>query len=358
MSAYDSKLTSSEPFQHCYLTRYHHAEIGAPMRRREFIAFVSGAAAWPMAAHAQQPDKVPVIGFLGASSAEVYEGRLGSFRRGLNEAGFAEGQNVAIEYRWAEGHYERLPMLATQLIQRQVAVIVAGGGTPAAVAATAATKTIPIVFAVAVDPVAAGLVSSLNKPGGNVTGVTNLNVEVGPKRLELLRELLPSLTRVAVLVNPTNSVVSEPFLRGMQAAALALKIQLNVLNASTEAEINEAFKRLVQLRAGALIVSTDVFFNSQSKLLGALSVQHAIPAVYQYRAFVAAGGLLSYGGDDTEYYYLAGVYAGRVLRGEKPSNLPVQQSTKVELIINLRTAKALGINVPNTIIGRADEVIE
>jgi putative ABC transport system substrate-binding protein len=332
--------------------------LGVGMRRREFITLVSGAAAWSVAAHAQQPDKVPAIGFLGASSAEAYESRLVSFRRGLNETGFAEGRNVAIEYRWAEGQYGRLPMLAAQLIQRQVAVIVAGGGTPAAVAATEATKTIPIVFAVAVDPVAAGLVSSLNKPGGNVTGVTNMNVEIAPKRLELLKELLPSLTSVAVLVNPANSVVSEPFLRGVQTAGLALKIQLHPLHASTEAEINEAFRKLVQLRAGALIVSTDVFFNSQSKLLGALSAQHAVPAVYQYRPFVASGGLLSYGGDDTEYYYLAGVYAGRVLRGEKPSDLPVQQSTKVELIINLKTAKVLGISVPNTIIGRADEVIE
>jgi putative ABC transport system substrate-binding protein len=249
-------------------------------------------------------------------------------------------------------------MLATQLVQRQVAVIVAGGGTPAAVAAVAATKTIPVVFAVAVDPVAAGLVSSLNKPGGNVTGVTNMNVEIGPKRLELLRELLPSLTSVAVLVNPANPVVSEPFLRRMQAAALALRIQLHVLNASNDAEIKEAFGRLAQLRAGALIISTDVFFNSHSKLLGALSAQYAMPAVYQYRPFVAAGGLFSYGGDDIEYYHLAGVYAGKVLRGAKPSDLPVQQSTKVELIINLKTAKALGISVPNTIIGRADEVIE
>jgi putative ABC transport system substrate-binding protein len=326
------------------------------MRRREFITLVSGAAAWSVAAHAQQPDKMPVIGFLGASSAEAYESRLGSFRRGLNEMGFAEGQNIAIEYRWAGGQYGLLPVLATQLVQRQVAVIVAGGGTPAAVAATAATKTIPIVFAVAVDPVAAGLVPSLNKPGGNVTG--NMNVEIGPKRLELLKELLPSLTSIAVLVNPTNSVVTEPFLRGVQAAGSALKIELHVLNASTEAEINEAFKRVVQLRAGALIVSTDVFFNSQSKLLGTLSVQHAVAAVYQYHPFVEAGGLLSYGGDDTEYYHLAGVYAGKILKGEKPNDLPVQQSTKVELIINLKTAKALGIHVPNTIIGRADEVIE
>jgi ABC-type uncharacterized transport system substrate-binding protein len=328
------------------------------MRRREFITFVSGAAVWSVAAHAQQPDKLPVIGFLGASSAEVYESRLGSFRRGLKEMGFAEGQNIAIEYRWAKGQYERLPMLATQLVQRQVAVIVAGGGTPAAVAATAATKTIPIVFAVAVDPVATGLVSSLNKPGGNVTGVTNMNVEIAPKRLELLKELLPSLTSVAVLINPTNSAVSEPFLRGVQTAGSAFKIELHVLNASNETEINEAFRRAVQLRAGAVIVSTDVFFNSQSKLLGALSAQHALAAVYQYRAYVEAGGLLSYGGDDTEYYHLAGVYAGKILRGEKPSDLPVQQSTKVELIINLKTAKALGINVANTIIGRADEVIE
>jgi putative ABC transport system substrate-binding protein len=328
------------------------------MRRRDFITLVSGAAAWSATAHAQQLDKMPVIGFLGASSAEVYESRLGSFRRGLNETGFAEGQNVAIEYRWAGGQYGRLPMLATQLVQRQVTVIVAGGGTPAAVAASAVTKTIPIVFALAVDPVAAGLVSSLNKPGGNVTGVTNMNVEIGPKRLELLKELLPSLTSVAVLLNPANSIVSEPFLRGVQTAGSAIKIELHVLNASTEAEINEAFRRVVQLRAGALIVSTDVFFNSQSKLLGALSAQHAVAAVYQYRPFVEAGGLLSYGSDETEYYYLAGVYAGKILRGEKPSDLPVQQTTKVELIINLKTAKALGINVPNTVIGRADEVIE
>jgi putative tryptophan/tyrosine transport system substrate-binding protein len=340
------------------MNRYDTLISGEAMRRREFITILGGAVAWPLKVRAQQANKVPIIGFLGASTANVYENRLNYFRRGLNEMGFVDGQNVAIEYRWADGQYEQLPTLAAQLIQRQVAVIVAGGGTPSAVAAKAATKTLPIVFAVAVDPVTAGLVPSLNKPDGNITGVTNMNVEIGPKRLEFLRELLPSITSVAVLVNPTNPVVSKPFVRGVQEAGLALKIQLHIVNASTKPEIDKAFTRVAQLRAGALIVSTDVFFNSQSELLGALSAQHSVPAVYQYRPFVAAGGLLSYGGDETEYYQLAGAYAGRILKGEKPSDLPVQRSTKVELIINLKTAKALGINVPNTILGRANEVIE
>jgi len=327
------------------------------MQRREFLGLLGSVAAWPLAARAQQP-AMPVIGFLGASSADVYASRLRYFRQGLNETGFVEGQNVEIDYLWAEGQYDRLPALAAQLVQRPVAVIVAGGGTPSALAAKAATTTIPVVFAVAIDPVTGGLVSSLNRPGGNITGVTNLNVEVGPKRLELLRELLPSVTIVAVLINPTNAVVSEPFVRGIQAAARGLGLQIHILHANTERDIDKAFAALSQLRAGALIIGTDVFFNSQSKKLAALSVRNAVPAIYQYRPFVAAGGLLSYGADETEYYHLVGVYAGKILKGEKPGDLPVQRSTKVELLINLKTAKALGLTVPLPLLGRADEVIE
>jgi putative ABC transport system substrate-binding protein len=327
------------------------------MQRREFIALIGGAAAWPLAAHAQQP-AMPVIGFLSSASPDIYANRLRTFRRGLNEAGYVEGQNVEIDYRWAEGKNDRLPALATQLVQRRVAVIVAAGGTPSAVAAKAATTTIPIVFAVAIDPVAAGLVTSLNRPGGNVTGVANMNVEVGPKRLELLHELLPSVTVIAILVNPASPAIAEPFARSLQAAARKLGLQVQVLYASTERDIDAAFAALVQRRAGALIISPDTFFNSRSEQLAALAVRHALPAIYQYRPFVTAGGLLSYGTDETEYYRLVGAYAGRILKGEKPGDLPVQQSTKVEMIINLKTAKALGLTVPLPLLGRADEVIE
>jgi putative ABC transport system substrate-binding protein len=328
------------------------------MRRREFITLLGGAAAaWPLAARAQQP-AMPVIGFLSSTSPHLYEHRLRPFGQGLKEAGYVEGQNVEIDYRWAEGQHDRLPALAAQLVQRRVAVIVAAGGTPSAMAAKAATATIPIVFGVAVDPVEVGLVASLSRPGGNVTGVTNLNVEVGPKRLELLRELLPSVTVIAVLVNPASPAIADPFVRGMQAAARTLGLQLHVLHASTERDFDTVFATLVQLRAGALVLGPDIFFNARSEQLAALTIRHAVPAIFQYRQYVAAGGLLSYGPSEKEYYRLVGVYTGRILKGAKPADLPIEQPIKFELMINLKTAKALGITVPPTLLARADEVIE
>jgi putative ABC transport system substrate-binding protein len=327
------------------------------IRRRDFITLVGGATVWPLATRAQQP-AMPVIRFLGAVSPDLYAIRLRAFRQGLKEAGYVEGQNVAIEYRWAEGQNNRLPVLAAELVQRQVAVIVAAGGTPSAFAAKAATTTIPIVFGVAVDPVKVGLVASLNRPGGNLTGVTNLNVEVGPKRLEALRELVPTATIIAVLVNPTSPAIAEPFLRDLRAAARTLGLQLHVLQASTERHFDTVLATLVQLRPGGLVIMPDGFFTAQSNQLATLTVRHAVPAVAQYRPFVAAGGLMSYGSDETEYYRLVGIYAGRIVKGEKPADLPVQQSTKVELILNLKTAKALGLTVPLSLLGRADEVIE
>jgi putative ABC transport system substrate-binding protein len=328
------------------------------MRRREVITLLGGAVAtWPIAVRAQQ-SAMPVIGFLSSASPASYAIRLRAFRQGLKEAGYVEGQNVAIEYRWAEGQNDRLPVLATELVHRQVDVIVAGGGTPCAVAAKAATGTIPIIVEVAVDPVAAGFVASLDKPGGNITGVTNLNVEIGPKRLELMHELLPSVTVIGVLVNPANPALFEPFVQSLEAAANRLRLELHVLNASDDRDFEPVFAALDQLKAGALVIGPDVFFNSHIEQIAALAIGHALPAVYQYRPFVEAGGLLSYGSDETETYHLVGAYTGRVLKGEKPANLPVVQSTKVELIINLKTAKALGLTIPLPLLGRADEVIE
>jgi putative ABC transport system substrate-binding protein len=326
------------------------------MRRRAFITIVVGTLAWSFATHAQQPT-MPVIGFLGSASPDEYTIRLRSFRQGLKEAGYVEGQNVAIEYRWAGDEYNRLASLAAELVHRQVAVIVAGGGTPSAIAAKVATVTIPIVFAIAVDPVKIGFVANLNRPGGNLTGVTSLNVDVGQKRLELLRELLPTASIVAVLINPTSQL-SEPYLQALQPAARALGLQLHVLNASADRDFDTVFATLVQLRVSALLISPDNFFNARAEQLAALSLRHAVPAIYQYRPFVAAGGLISYGSNETEYYRLVGSYAGRILKGEKPADLPVVQSTKVELILNLKTAKALGLTVPMSLLGRADEVIE
>ena len=326
--------------------------------RRELIAALGGAAvAWPLAAHAQR-SALPVIGFLGTASLDQYAIRLRAFHAGLKEAGYIEGQNVAIEYRWAEGQNDRLPLLAAELVHRQVDVIIAGGGTPAAVAAKAATAIIPIVFEVATDPVKIGFVASLDRPGGNLTGVANLNVEIGPKRLELMHELLPSVTVIAVLVNPANPFLSEPFVRGLQAAASRLGLELHVLDASTERDFDTVFATLIQLRAGALVIGPDVFFNSHIEQIAALAIGHALPAVYQYRPFVEAGGLLSYGSDEADTYHQVGIYASRILKGEKPADLPVVQSAKVELIINLKTAKALGLTIPLPLLGRADEVIE
>ena len=331
------------------------------MRRREFIALFAGAAAspvlWPHAAHAQQP-ALPVIGFLSSQSPNVYAVRLRAFVQGLKEEGYIEGQNVAIEYRCAEAHNDRLPVLAAELVHHPVIVIAAAGGTPSALAAKAATATIPIVFAVAVDPMEVGLVASLNRPGGNLTGVTSLNVEIGPKRLELLRELMPTATTVAVLVNPTSPVLTEQFLRSLQAAAPGLGLHLHILHASTERDLDTVFAALDQLRLAALVICPDNFFNSRIEQLGVLALRHAMPAIYQYHPFVRAGGLISYGSSETDYYRLVGVYTGKILKGEKPANLPVMQSTKVELIINLKTAKALGLTVPLSLLGRADEVIE
>jgi putative tryptophan/tyrosine transport system substrate-binding protein len=315
------------------------------------------AAAWPLAARAQQ-SAMPVVGVLSAEWPDLFTDRLRVFRDGLRETGYVEGGNLAIEYRWAEGRNDRLPALAAELVRRQVSVIVTAGSTPAALAARAATTTIPIVFYLGADPVEVGLVASLNRPGGNLTGVVTLNVEVAAKRLELLHELVPTATIVAALVNPTAPVLAETMTRDLQAAARTLGLQLHVLQASSERQIDTAFATLDQLRAGGLVIGADALFNSRSEQLAALTVRHAVPAIYQFREFVSAGGLMSYGTTVVDTYRSLGVYTGRILKGEKPAELAVQQATRLELIINMKTAKALGITVPLPLVGRADEVIE
>jgi len=328
------------------------------MRRRDFIALGgSFAAAWPIAARAQQP-AMPVIGYLGSQSAELSAGRLAAFREGLIEAGYAEGKNLTIEYRWAEGQNDRLPALAADLVRRQVTVIATIGITPAALAAKAASTTIPTVFQVGSDPVEVGLVASLARPGGNLTGVTNLNIELGPKRLELLHELIPTATVVGLLVNPTSPNLAESSTKDLEATARTLGLQLHVLHASTERDFDTVFATLHQLQAHALVIGPDAFFIARSEQLGTLTARHAIPAMTQYREFAAAGGLMSYGGSTKDADRRAGIYAGRLLRGEKPAELPVQQTAQVELVINLKTAKALGITVPTSLLGRANELIE
>jgi len=325
------------------------------MRRREFIALVGGAAAWPLAARAQQG--VPVVGFLNAASPDGYRPMVAAFRQGLQQSGYVEGQNVALEYRWAEGQMDRLPSMVADLIHRRVAVI-AATTTAAALAAKAATTTIPIVFEMGSDPVRLGLVAGLNRPGGNVTGATQLTVELAPKRLQLLHELVPGASVIALLINPTDPALAEPQSSEVLSAAQTLGLQLHVLGASTEADFDAVFAKLVQLRAGGLVISGDPFFASKSERLAALAARHAMPAIGEYREFVAAGGLVSYGGSIIDGYRLAGVYAARILKGEQPGELPVQQSTKVEMFLNLKTANALGIKVPLALIGRADGVIE
>ena len=299
---------------------------------------------------------MPVIGFLSSESPDVWAARLRLFHQGLSETGFIENQNVVIEYRWAEGHNERLPAMATDLVRRQVAVIAAMGGAQSALAAKAATTTIPIVFFTGGDPVEARLVASLNRPGGNITGVTTLGLEVGPKRLELLHELVPAATRFAVLVNPTNPVGSQS--NGLEEAAHALGLQLHVLHASSERDFDAVFEALVSLQAAGLVIEPDPFLLGRSEQLATLALRHAIPTIFSFREFAAAGGLMSYGSTLTDVWRLVGIYAGRILKGEKPADLPVQQATRVELIINMKTAKALGLTFPITLLGRADEVIE
>jgi ABC-type uncharacterized transport system substrate-binding protein len=323
--------------------------------RRKFLAtLLSGVAARPLAAWAQQP-AVPVVGFLNSASADAYARFTAAFHQGLAETGFVVGQNVAIEYRWADGHYERLPALAVELVRLGVAMIAANG--PAAPPAKAATTTIPIVFTAGFDPIELGLITSLSRPGGNLTGVSILNVELGPKRLQLLHEVVPTAAIMALIINPNNPNAASQT-RGLQAAAGALGLKLHVLHASTDGQLAAVFGTLGELRAGALLIGPDPFFNSQSQLLATLAGRHAMPAIYQYREFAVAGGLMSYGGSLTDAYHRAGIYAGRILAGAKPGDLPVEQSTKVELIINMKTAKALGLTIPLPLTGRADEVIE
>jgi len=326
------------------------------MKRRQFVTLLGGAvAAWPLAARAQQP-AMPVIGLLGSATAREWAPSVAAFLRGLSEAGFAEGRDVAIESRWAENQYDRLPSLAAELIHRQVSVITALT-TPSAIAAKAATATIPIVFTTIADPVQIGLVASLNRPGGNLTGVTFLNVEIVPKMLELLHEVVPTATTMAALINPTNPN-ADTWSTSLQVAARTLGLELNVLRASTERDIDTAFATLIPLRVGGLAIVNDVFIITREEQLAALALRHRVPTIFQTRASVVAGGLMSYAGSASDAYRQAGVYTGRVLKGEKPADLPVQRSAKVELVINLKTAKMLGLTFPITVLGRADEVIE
>jgi putative tryptophan/tyrosine transport system substrate-binding protein len=328
------------------------------MRRREFISLLGGIiAVWSVGGRAQQPAKT-TIGFLGSESADLWTGRLQELHRGLGELGFVEEQNLSIEYRWAQGRNERLPSMASDLVRQQVKVIIAPGSTPAALAAQAATKTIPIVFEIASDPVELGLVSGLNKPGGNVTGVTTLNLEIGPKRLELLHNLIPSASVIGLLINPTNPRLAEQNIKSLQSAGRTFGLEMHVLQASTEDEFDAVFEELKKIKAGGLLIAADPFFSSHVKQLAALSIRHAVPTVYQFREFAIAGGLLSYGTSFTQSFRTVGNYTGRILKGERPADLPVQQATAVELIINQRTAEALGVTVPQALISRADEVIE
>jgi putative ABC transport system substrate-binding protein len=327
------------------------------MRRRDVITLAGGAAAmWLTRARAQ--GAMPVVGFLNGGFADNYAPLAAAFVKGLGEAGFSEGRNVSIEYRWAEGHNERLPALAADLVNRQVAVI-AATSTPAALAAKGATTSIPVVFETAADPIKLGLVASLSRPGGNLTGVTQLSAETVSKRIELLHELFPNARSVALLVNPGNPVIAESAASEASAAARKFGLELHVANAGTDSELDAAFAGVGQLKASGLAISGgDPFFVSRNDVLAQLAARHAVPAIGAGRAFAAAGGLMSYGGDITDAYRLAGTYVGRILKGEKPADLPVQQATRIELDVNLKAAKALGVTVPLTLLGRADHVIE
>ena len=327
------------------------------MKRREFISLLGAVAAWPMAARAQQA-AMPVIGLLGADSSDQYADRLGAFRQGLKEAGYIEGQNLAIEYRWANGNNDRLPALAADLAHLHVNAIVALGSTPAALAAKAATATIPVVFFVGADPVRLGLVASLARPGANLTGATTLNEELVTKRMELVHEAIPKATSLALLINPMSPTLAEATVKDAQMAARDLGLGLDILHASSERDFDSVFAALAQRQVGALVITTDALFISRSEQLGALALSHAVPAIFLYSEFVAAGGLLSYGPDLVEVYRLGGSYVGKVLNGAKPADLPVQLPTKFDFAVNLKTAKALGLTVPPSLLATADEVIE
>jgi putative tryptophan/tyrosine transport system substrate-binding protein len=327
------------------------------MKRREFMTLLGGAAAaWPLAARAQQPG-MPVIGLISAASPDADKFRIDALRRGLNDVGLTEGQSFVFEYLWVGGQYDRFPTLLADLVRRRVNVIVSLGGTPGALAAKAATKTIPIVFQVGIDPVAAGLVDSLSRPGGNVTGVSQLLTATAPKQLQLLHEVVPSASSIAVLLNPTNAIYSD-LLRDLQSAARTLGPQLHFVHASTQAELDTVFGTLADLRVQALLIGPDLYFLSTRDQLIALAARQSLPAIYPWREGAISGGLMSYGSSQTDTYRQVGIYAGRILKGDKPADLPVQQSTKIELILNLKTARALGIDFPLAVLGRADEVIE
>jgi ABC-type uncharacterized transport system substrate-binding protein len=326
-------------------------------KRRQFIALLGGAAAWPLAARAQQP-AMPVVGLVTGGSPEAAVRMGGGFRRGLNEGGYVEGQNVTVEYQWLDGQYDRLPSLMADLVRRRVAVIATPGSNPAALAAKAATTTIPIVFGVGADPIELGLVASLARPGGNATGINFFVADIAAKRLGLLHDLVPKAVRIAVLINPANASTAEATLRDMPEAARAIGLQIVVLNASTGREIEAAFATLVRDRADALFVGADAFFNSRRVQLANMAARHAIPTAFAVREYVDAGGLMSYGTSLADMYRHVGAYSGRILKGARPADLPVLQSTKFELVINLQTARMLGLTVPDKLLVAADEVIE